>query len=588
MTDRLARVQRQPHGVVDEPPRPLDLEPDAWEGAYDCLFVVLDREDVGTLTRAAPDRLRVAHSKERTLERSVMDADRVVVVTPRYGPGRQEAIELADRLASHAKEISTWTVPELGLETAPDLKTIDKTWGPSGKDGLSTLLVNERPWEKKTDAPAISNGLHPSTNGNGKRPSEIDVLDDVTDPVKDVDPAAFHGLLGKLVHATQPETEANPLFVLLHLLTFFGVAVGRKPHFITGGTHHYLSMYVAIIGPTGLGRKGSAGDVAREIWRKVDPEFTNDKIRGGLNTGAGLLYHLRDASEKRGKNGTSEVDEGVEDKRHVFLETELSSVLIQAKTESNPILCQLRDFWDGRPTIGSYTREPIKVTGGHIGIVGHCTAVDLATHLEKAQKANGTANRFLWHYGGRSKELPEGGNVFTLLDNVLAPELGRLREAISFAETIGEVRRHASLKERWASIYHDFASPPPGTIGAFFARAPVIVMRIAMIFALIDFKREIREAHLNAALAIWDHAERSLRYIFRADLDPMAEKMLAAITASQHGLTTTEIRDLFDRHAKAQDIKERLENLLAERVIERVDSKPTGGRPSIRYRRKAR
>ena len=102
-------------------------------------------------------------------------------------------------------------------------------------------------------------------------------------------------------------------------------------------------------------------------------------------------------------------------------------------------------------------------------------------------------------------------------------------------------------------------------------------MRMASIFALADQKREIGEPHLNAAMAIWEHSERSLRYIFKGDLDPHAEKLLAAINAVPAGLTLTEIRGVFGRHVDALKIKEYLEDLLVDRVIERVESKPTGG-----------
>jgi hypothetical protein len=376
--------------------------------------------------------------------------------------------------------------------------------------------------------------------------------------------------------------------VLLHLLVFFGIAVGRGSYFITSASRHYLNLFIGLVGASGFGRKGTAAHVAKEIWRKVDPEFTDGKIMGGLNSGAGLLYHLRDASQKPGKNGKSEPDEGVKDKRHVFLESELSSTLMQGHREHDPILCQLRQFFDGDHIVGSYTKDPTKVTGGHVGIVGHCTPTDLEIHLSDADKANGTANRFMWHHGGRSKSLSEGGNVFDLLDNVLSPELGRLKDALEFAKGVREIRRVPSLKARWKLIYDDFGDVPQGKIGAFFARAPTIVMRMASIFALADRKHEVGELHLNAAMAIWEHSERSLRHIFRADVDPRAEKLLAALKAAgPEGLTTTEIRAVFGRHLDATTIAEHLRRLLANRVIERIDLPSTGGRPAVRYRKKA-
>ena len=368
------------------------------------------------------------------------------MVRPAWGPGCQQAVDLADELRPHAAKVGVWTIPELGRDTCLDLKTFDETWWSDGRS-LEKFLLEEKPWRSAAvwaGPPATANGRH---RGPAVASVGDDSLESVSDPVADVDPVAFEGLLGELVFKTQRETEGNPLFVLLHLLAFFGVAIGRAPYLVTGATRHYMSLFVGLVGPTGTGRKGSAGDVAVRSVQEIDPEFTNRKIRGGLNSGAGLLYHLRDGVEKRGKNGKSESDEGVTDKRHVFLETELASVLMQGHREHDPILCQMRDLFDCKPQIGSYTKDPTTVTGGHIAIVGHCTKADLEIHLGDADKRNGTANRFLWNYGGRSKSLSEGGNVFDLLDNMLSRELDTLKDAIGVAAGVGEIARAGSQAE---------------------------------------------------------------------------------------------------------------------------------------------
>jgi hypothetical protein len=52
-------------------------------------------------------------------------------------------------------------------------------------------------------------------------------------------PEALYGLAGDIVRAIEPETEADPVGILLSLLTAFGNAVGKGPHFaIASGIHH--------------------------------------------------------------------------------------------------------------------------------------------------------------------------------------------------------------------------------------------------------------------------------------------------------------------------------------------------------------
>ncbi len=88
------------------------------------------------------------------------------------------------------------------------------------------------------------------------------------------------------------------------------------------------------------------------------------------------------------------------------------------------------------------------------------------------------------------------------------------------------------------------------------ARGPTHVWRIAMIYALIDRSRIIRRPHLDAALAVWEYAERSTRYIFGDALGyPVADHILQKLrSVSPDGVTRTEIVDLFARHAKAQSL----------------------------------
>jgi hypothetical protein len=55
------------------------------------------------------------------------------------------------------------------------------------------------------------------------------------------DPAAYHGLLGEIVRALEPETEADPVAILTQLLVAFGTAVGRRANFQIEATRHHPS-----------------------------------------------------------------------------------------------------------------------------------------------------------------------------------------------------------------------------------------------------------------------------------------------------------------------------------------------------------
>ena len=87
-----------------------------------------------------------------------------------------------------------------------------------------------------------------------------------------------------------------------------------------------------------------------------------------------------------------------------------------------------------------------------------------------------------------------------------------------------------------------------------------------------------------AALALWDYAETSARYVFGdATGDPVADQILDAVRdAGGDGMTRTEISNLFGRHKNAGCINRALSMLLAVRRVRR-ESEDTGGRPSERW-----
>ncbi len=104
-------------------------------------------------------------------------------------------------------------------------------------------------------------------------------------------------------------------------------------------------------------------------------------------------------------------------------------------------------------------------------------------------------------------------------------------------------------------------------------------MRLSLIFALLDQSPLIEKQHLEAALSVWQYSEDSARYIFGERLDDQtADKILKALRENEDaGLARTEIRDLFDRNAKKNEIDTALQYLI-EAGLARFEKKPTKGK----------
>ena len=102
--------------------------------------------------------------------------------------------------------------------------------------------------------------------------------------------------------------------------------------------------------------------------------------------------------------------------------------------------------------------------------------------------------------------------------------------------------------------------------------------------ALLEHCPTIGKEHLLAALALWEYVESSAQYIFGARMgDPVADRIVDALTGAPNGLTRTEISSLFGRHQRSTSIERALSQLRKSHLVEPAQD-DTGGRPSEIWR----
>jgi hypothetical protein len=178
----------------------------------------------------------------------------------------------------------------------------------------------------------------------------------------------------------------------------------------------------------------------------------------------------------------------------------------------------------------------------------------------------------------RSKLLPHGG---ALPEAELADTAQQVKAAADFARQIGRVGMTADAAAAWAAAYSELSAERPGLVGAIIARAEAQVIRLSLIFALLDMTDMITPRHLEAAMAVWAYCEDSALRTFGDSLgDPVADDILRALRQSAHsGMTRTEISNLFGRHRTTDQIGAALQ-LLSTKGRIRSESKRTNGRPS--------
>jgi hypothetical protein len=404
-------------------------------------------------------------------------------------------------------------------------------------------------------------------------------------------PEALHGLAGDVVSTIAPQTEADPVGLLIQFLTAIGNLIGRNAYFLVESTKHFTNLFTVIVGQTSISRKGTSLDHILRLLQPLDNGWYKDRIQsGGLSSGEGLAWTVRDSIEKKepikiddkrtGEFDTVIIDHGITDKRLLVIETEFANVLKVMTREGSTLSPLIRACWDKGDLNILTKNSPAKSTNAHISIIGHVTSQELMRYLTATEAGNGYGNRHIFCSVRRSKILPEGGK---LTDEDFKPLQMRLKEVVLFSKTAGQIRFNLEARELWYKEYGNLSRERSGLFGSMTARAAPQVIRLSCLYALLDQKVLIEKAHLEAALALWGYSELSSSIIFGNALgDPVADEILIALKRSPKGLTRTEIRDLFGRN-KGSDQLERALTVLQNHGLASFSNHESGGRPIERW-----
>jgi hypothetical protein len=422
-------------------------------------------------------------------------------------------------------------------------------------------------WEWPTEEP----GRETSERSEQRSPA-ADLLSpsSLTSQWPTLDPPALHGIAGKVVETLGPHTEADPVALLLTFLAAAGNIVGLGPRAIADAAPHPARLNVVLVGQTSRARKGTAWAQIRNLLAQIDPSWTTGCILPGIASGEALIAEVRD--------GTSDEDLGVADKRRLVLEPEFARLLAVGAREGSILSAVLREAWDGNTLKNRTKAFPQVATGAHISVVGHITKEELLRRLTDTEAANGFANRFLFALVRRSKRLPEGGQ----LDPAALDDLARqVSVAIERGYRVGILHRDADARELWAKAYEDFGDGSDGLTGAITARPEAQTLRLSVAYAVLDGSPVIKAEHIQAALAVWSYCEASALAIFGDALgDPIADRLLAALREAPDGLDGTAQSALFGRHASAARLALARAALEGKGLIV-TSSEETGGRPRI-------
>lgn len=384
---------------------------------------------------------------------------------------------------------------------------------------------------------------------------------------------ALHGLAGDWVELTSPHTESDPAARLVQFLAAFGIAVTAGPHTIADGAVHRARLYALVVGASAKARKGTAMGHVRNVFRVAAPQWLADGVKSGLSSGEGLIEAVADPTLDKDGNDVG----GVTDKRLLLVESEFGRVLTAGGRDGSTLSAVVRQAWD-EDRLSVLTRKPLTATGAHVGIVGHIVVEELRAKLTETDRANGFANRFLFVHAHRWQRLPNPPPVPERELDELGRRLGRVLEA---GRKRGRMHRTPAAEELWATIYDKLGDDDPGgMLGAVTARAEAQVLRLSLVYALLDGAPAIDVEHLDAAAAVWWYCRATAQMVFGDRIgDAIADKLLAGIRADPAGLTTTQQSALFGRNVTAARLQAARDQLVEKGFIELLEIE-TDGRPA--------
>lgn len=387
----------------------------------------------------------------------------------------------------------------------------------------------------------------------------------------------FHGIAGEFVRLIEPHTEADVMSLLSQFLAYYGNIIGRSAYFQVEGNRHYTNIFCLLVGNTASGRKGTSYGRVAQAFKDIDADHERNGVTSGLASGEGLLWQIRDSVERLKNGEVIKDDLGIEDKRLLVVEGEFAQVLKKQGIETSTLSTTIRNLWDTGTTRSLTKNSPLRTTNAHVSIIGHITQTELLTIFNENDAANGYANRFLFFVVKRSKLLPFGSEV---PKTALGKIQDKIFASIEFAKTKESLNFSISAREIWAKNYERLETSRAGYIAKITQRASPYVIRLSLIFALLDQSNLIEDQHLKAALAVWQYAEDSARFIFGTRLDnPHAQRILDGIQRTdEKQMNRTQIRDIFNKHGNKQQIDSALQYLSENSLLEMI-SESTGGKP---------
>ncbi|MGS2646064.1 DUF3987 domain-containing protein [Streptosporangium sp. G12] len=382
----------------------------------------------------------------------------------------------------------------------------------------------------------------------------------------------FNGPFGKMVEEIDKYTEGSKVGVLVTFIGAFSAAVGGLPGVGTGKGSMPLSFWPVLVGPTGVGRKGTATGIAMKVVESGLGSFFQNNVSYNLPaTGLGFANELAE----RAIRGVSAP--------MLFISEEMDEFIANAKRDTK-IGGYLRKAWDGS-TIGHRTSQvDLQIHKPHVAIVGHVQPMNWGAISGSRDATGGTYNRFFPVWVIQSKKLP----VFSSAnpDKVIERLGNRFRSMVNFAQEVTDLSVPKDVAKVFEAKHREICDAMTNgneALGQYTERAMAYMIRLAGLYALADKRTEITVADFDAALALVTYMVETVTYTLpetSASGDDIPARILAFIQeAGPEGVTSTEVARKFQkvRAAEIRAITDACDSVFTSKL------RSEGGRPATLF-----
>lgn len=359
---------------------------------------------------------------------------------------------------------------------------------------------------------------------------------------------AFAGLLGEMVDEMLEGTDASEIGMLGSLLAFCGALVPATSYFHGRQTS---TPFIALVGHSGIGRKGTAMYRARDALANcIGLQDVNETRLDGMASGEALVTALSERQRYTHGNPTG-----------VLFEEEYARFMGIKDRVGGTLDPMVRTAFDGKQlsnrransSVTTVVEEPYWLSG-----LVSITPSELQSKLSQDTSnsfKSGSSNRWLWLPVTR-RDVPATGAPPGMTAAIVDRMMSARREAIKspanieagdgVSDFLGEYDRFL-----WANSV--------GIEADMTRRYTVIAYRMGMVHASVERSSEVTRDHIDRAVAVTEYARAGLQWVFGQALGDVSATFLLRQLQSEGPLQQSRIskhmiRDAQKRQAAVDEL----------------------------------